>query len=255
MDNWIRILLATGFNLLFEYSLRGINDLCFRPLLPIFLFLVYFPYFTLLEYCIEKYNLRDWQVLLAGFIFGSIGAFFIPGAMFTGTLTLGLNLPSFFFITVIWWGNLQAVLTFYFARMISPVRKHQGFLSKTRLVVLVALLAGMLCLFRIAVKNAPQITMAGTFLILMLIACAAGLLYKTKHWQGRKEQARSVLLDAVVLITIFIFMISALFFTDKGELGIHIVNYTAVKVVVPWSIIAFCVTWGYRLIANKEIPV
>lgn len=102
LDNWIRILIATGFNLLFEYSLRGLNDLAFRPFLPIFLFLVYFPYFTLLEYSIEKYHFRDWQVLVAGFVFGSFAAFFIPGPMFTGNLLLGLNWGSFFFITVIW---------------------------------------------------------------------------------------------------------------------------------------------------------
>ncbi|MEM3396618.1 MAG: hypothetical protein QW620_06410 [Thermoplasmata archaeon] len=255
LDNWARILLATTFNLLFEYSLRGFNDLAFRPFLPIFLFLVYFPYFTLLECCIEKYHLRDWQVLIAGFIFGSFAAFFIPGAMFTGNLTLGLNWASFFFIAVIWWGNLQAVLTFYFARMVVSKRRYQIFITKGGILILLLLLAAMLCVFRIAIKNAPPISPLAALLILCLAFAATVLLYKTRDWNEPNGAGRNIVIDTVVLITICLFTISALFFRDKGELEIHMVNLTAVKIVVPWSIIAFCITWGYRVIAKKEIPV
>ncbi|MCX8173849.1 MAG: hypothetical protein N3F63_04485 [Thermoplasmata archaeon] len=255
MENWIRILVATGFNLLFEYSLRGINDLAVRPLLPLFLLLVYFPYFTLLEYFIERYHLKDWQVLVAGFIFGSFAAFFIPGGMFTGQLLLGVNWGSFFFITVVWWGNLQGVLTFYLARIVVPERKRQVFITKLGLGILFGLLVAMLWVFRIAIRNAPPITPVGALLILGIAFSALLLLYQTRNRKPKPDAGRCVVLDAVVGLTVGLFAISAVFFTDKAALEIHMVNLTAVKVIVPWSIIAFCITWGYRVFSKREIQV
>ncbi|MEM3726573.1 MAG: hypothetical protein QXK98_06920, partial [Candidatus Bathyarchaeia archaeon] len=72
MNRWNIVLAATGFNLLFEYSMRGINDLNLRPLLPLFLFWVYFPYFALLEDSITKYRLKDYNIVIAGFFFGTV---------------------------------------------------------------------------------------------------------------------------------------------------------------------------------------
>lgn len=255
MDNWVRVILATSFNLLFEYSLRGINDLALHPFLPFFLFMVYFPYFALLEFLIEKYRLIDWHLLLIGIIFGSVAAFFIPGPMFSGMLIFGINWFSFFFITVVWWGTLQGVLTFYFTRMFLPSRKYEVFITRSSVWVLLAILLCMLCVFRVGIKNAPQITPLGAAMILCIAVIATLILYKTKNWQRQGTQTRSILLDVLILLTLFLFIISGIFFRDKGELGIHMVNFTAVKVLVPWSIVIFCITWGYRIITKRAIPV
>lgn len=147
------------------------------------------------------------------------------------------------------------MLTFYFARMVVPERKHQIFITKAGILILLVLLVAMLYIFRIAIKNAPPISPLAALLILCLASLGVFLLYKTKHWEEKHKAGRSFVIDAVMLITICLFIISALFFTDKSELEIHMVNLTAVKVVVPWTIIAFCVTWGYRMIAKKEILV
>jgi hypothetical protein len=46
LNHWKIVFAAVGFNLLFEYSMRGINNLLVRPLLTLFLFLANFPYFA-----------------------------------------------------------------------------------------------------------------------------------------------------------------------------------------------------------------
>jgi len=254
MENWIRVFIATMFNLLFEYSMRGINDLFQRPFLPLFLLMVYFPYFAILEHCIEKYRMRDYHVLIAGFVFGALAAFFIPGGMFNPPLLFGLNWASFFFITVVWWGTFQAVFTFYIARAIVQSRRYATFLAQPAPIILTGILVCMLFLFRFAIKSAPQIPVIGAILIVFM-ACA-GLLTLHTTLPGKPVVfTRHKILDILAFATIILFIFCALFLTDKKLLGIHYVNTTSVIVVVAWTLIVFGVLWLERIISKKEIPV
>ncbi|MGB9636413.1 MAG: hypothetical protein ACPL1Y_04090 [Thermoplasmata archaeon] len=252
--NWQRILIATGFNLLFEYSMRGINDLFARPFLPFFLFMVYFPYFTILEHCIEKYKMGDVQLLISGFIFGALAAFFIPGGMFAPPLVFGLNWSLFFLITLVWWGTLQAVVTFYLARRIVPTRNYTPFLHGKMFWVFFSILLVFLCIFRIAIKNAPPVSPAGALIILVLVLVMFVILVKGTPGKTAKFEC-SLLMDIMSALTVIMFLISTFAFTDKESLGIHMVNTTAVKFVSIWTLILFFAVWGYRLFSKKPISV
>lgn len=112
------VITASLFNLLFEYSLRGLNNLKVQPFLPFILFPIYFSLFTLVEDLIVRWRLRDIQLMLLSFIYGTIYLAFISGILFLPPLYLGINWGALFYINLVWWGALQSILTFYLANLI-----------------------------------------------------------------------------------------------------------------------------------------
>ena len=120
LSHWKIVFAAVSFNLLFEYSMRGVNNLVADPLLLLFLFLVYFPYFTILEDFITKYRLKDHNIVIAGFFFGTAFTLFVPATQFVEPQALGINWTAFLFVNIFWWGTIQGVLTFYIATRLFP---------------------------------------------------------------------------------------------------------------------------------------
>jgi len=116
MNRFKIVLLATGFNLLFEYSMRGFGGL-FRRGFFLLLFL-YLSYYSVVEDLIVRYRITNRQLIVVAFCFGVIPEAFLTGVLFAPPLVLGVNIPQFLFINIVWWWCLQGLVTFYFATRI-----------------------------------------------------------------------------------------------------------------------------------------
>lgn len=261
LNHWKIVFAAVGFNLLFEYSMRGVNNLVVRPMLPIFLFLVYFPYFTLLEDLIVKHHLKDYNVLIAGFLFGTIFTVFVPATQFVEPQAFDINWMALIFVNFFWWGMTQGVLTFYIATRLFPRNWNHKTLSKIqRAILLLTLIFGGF-LFRIGIQinvpQAPQIR-SEAYIIIAIISISTAIIFRktipkqTSATTQRKEK----LIDIISALTVVIFAFCALFLTqDPTQINVHSVNETAVRVVTTWTTICTLIMIGYRTFKHRPIPV
>ena len=95
------ILLCTGFNLIAEYSVRGVAGF-FYQLLPVWLFLVYFTFFHMILHVASITGGSDRAVLLAAMTLGLPYIFFSTGtAFFTGEI-VGYLLITFTIMFFMW---------------------------------------------------------------------------------------------------------------------------------------------------------
>ena len=118
-NNKIKIVILTViFNLLFEYSIRGFYGLFLHKGLIILLITLYFSYFMIVDSLIRKFRINNLQILIVSFCFGTLIVTFFAGNIFINPTYVGVNIPKFFFVNIVWWGFLQALLTFYLATRI-----------------------------------------------------------------------------------------------------------------------------------------
>lgn len=248
-------MLAAIFNLFFEYSLRGVNSLLANPFRSVFLFLVYFLWFLLVEDLVRRYKPNDWKAMLMPYFgIGTIySVFFIPiKAYFTPPFVLGINVGLFVWCTLFWWTLLQTTMTLYFANRLAPRTDTAPFLSKkARLFVLgVWLVVGLL--FRIKIQYPPIAPI--TYLTVFVIACvAAYVFFKVKTPQNVASSSR--FMDILTGSTVVFFLISALAFSKSGMTDYHPINADALGPVVVWTTVSGFIMIAYRLIRKKPFLV
>ncbi|MGQ9538106.1 MAG: hypothetical protein ACUVTE_00760 [Candidatus Bathycorpusculaceae bacterium] len=176
MNRWKTVSAATAFNMLFEYSMRGVNNLSVQPLLPFVLFTVYFSLYTMVEDLIAKYRLKDYHLIMAAFFFGTAYQFLVSGSALLQPSFLGVDWTNLVFVVVVWWGNLQSIVTFYFANRIAP-RDWNHRLSKKGWAAALIINCLMIMLFQfsgaIPKPAIPQLT------IMLLVMASAAVLFTT----------------------------------------------------------------------------
>ncbi|MGQ9506782.1 MAG: hypothetical protein ACUVTB_02840 [Candidatus Bathycorpusculaceae bacterium] len=262
LNRWKIVFVAVGFNLLFEYSMRGMNNLLVRPILLLFLFLVYFPYFALVEDLITKYHLRDYHLLLIGFFFGTAFTLFVPATQFVEPQIFGINWFALFFVNFVWWGAVQGVLTFYLANRLFPRNWNHKLLSRAKQTAFFAILIIVGLIYRISIQlnmpDAPQISPSAYVIIAFLLIITALVFWKmlprsvSEVSVYRKER----LLDVLTAATIFIFVFCAIFLThDPIYINVYGVNQTAVRVVIFWTVTVALLMFMYRLYVRRSVPV
>jgi len=259
MGLWKRILAATAFNLLFEYSMRGANNLRVQPILPLILFTTYFSLFGMIEDLIARYRLKDYHLMVMVFSFGIIYQCFVSGAAFSPPLFLGINWRSVFFVILVWWGALQTVMTFYLANRIMPRDWSRQPLSKMTWVALLSLNTSMILLFQLS-GRIPRGTVMGVVMMLLVFLLSVALFLKiiprSQERQTVPEFKRIRVMNYLTGLSVLIFIICAVFLTfDPTQYVASNVNRTATSVVVSWSILSALIMLGYRLHSKKPIPV
>lgn len=262
VSRWKTVLVAVGFNLLFEYSMRGINDLLRHPALPFFLFLVYFSYFTLVEDLIVKYRLQDYHLLLIGFFFGTAFTLFVPATQFVEPQAFGINWSTLLFVNFVWWGMIQGVLTFYLANRLFPRNWNHKLLSRAQQAAVLVILIIVGLMFRISIllnmPEVPQISLEAYGVIASLLLISALVFWKmlprdiSEISVPRKER----FLDVLTAATLFLFAFCALFLIhDPTYINVHSVNQTSVHIVTFWTLIVALLMLIHRLCIRRSIPV
>ncbi len=255
--SWKTVLVATAFNMFFEYSMRGVNNLAVQPVLPFVLFAVYFSLYAMLEDLIAKYRLKDYHLLMAAFFFGTAYQFLVSGSALLQPSFLGVNWANLLFVVVVWWGNLQSIVTFYFANRIAP-RDWNHRLSRKGWVAALTVNCLMVLLFQLSGKiPKPTIPQLAIMLSIMVLAAA---LFKAALPKSIPNSSpafqRSRFMDFSAALTVGVFLFCATFLTfDPVRAKTSNVNATATAVVTIWTIILALAVFAYRTCTKKPIPV
>lgn len=256
---WKIVLIATAFNLLFEYSMRGINNLRVQPFLPLVLFATYFTLFTMLEDLIVKYRLKDYHLVVAAFSYGIVYQCFVSGAAFIPPLIFGINLSGVLFVILVWWGAIQNVMTFYLANRLAPRDWNHQRLSKIGWATMLLLNGFMILIFQLF-GGVPRGSLRG--MVLMTLILAGGVIAFWKILPSKKERSLTPefrygkLMDYLSVLTVVIFVVCAVFLIfDPTKHGASRVNWTSTRIVVGWTIVLAVMMLSYRLHSGKPISV
>jgi hypothetical protein len=253
---------CTLFNLLFEYSMRGINNFVRQPLLFPFLFGIYFTYFLALEDLIVRFRLGEVHILAITFFFGTFYITFATGIVFINPNWMGINIVSLLFVNVVWWGLLQAILTFYLANKITRRNWSHQVMGKVGWTIFVAYQTLMLLIFQFVNPNVPKGSTIGYFTIATIFAASLFTCYflierrKSKNFSGHITFKPSLVLDVLAFSSIILFLILALFFTtDPIQFGAHQINQFATRVVIFWSLLIALVMAFYRFVKRSPFQI
>jgi len=251
------IFTATAFNLLFEYSMRGINGLVRQPLLLPLLAIIYLTYFTLFEDVITRYRLRDYQVLIIGFIYGDLTALILPGGGFTPPLYLGINWGNLLYINIVWWGITQGILTFYLATRITPRDWGHKLLSWRGWIVSIILMTMIYLILRMYARGLPSTRSDAIAVIIIITLVLLAVLKKTVGGEASIPMYKPLrFMDVVTASTVIIFIVSAVFLTYGSTwVSIHLVNMPALRLVSIWTLLVGIIIVLYRILSRNPIPV
>jgi hypothetical protein len=251
------VLIATVFNLLFEYSLRGLNNLAAQPFLPVFLFVVYSSLFLIEEELIRRFRLRDSHLVLLAFVYGSVYLCLVSGAAFVRPTALGINWSAVLFVIVVWWGVLQSVVTFYAANRLAPRIWSEPPLSAGAVGLAVAI--NLTCVGVLQASGRIPVGRPGGYLTMAILGIAGLLafLWSTRRSASSGEFEKSTFLDVLVIVTVAIFVYSAAFARGGTELAAEatVFNAQALRVVTAWTTILAATVFVYRLLRRRPIPV
>lgn len=250
------VIVATAFNLLFEYSLRGVNHLVERPVFPVFLIAIYASLFAMEEDLIRRYRLRDYHLVALAFTYGIVYQCLVSGTAFQHPTFLGIRWSHSLFVILVWWGGVQSVLTFYLANRIRPRNYRSPPMQRKGWLLALAINGIVIGLFQASGKI-PHGTPAGYATMLIVAALAAVAFSRLARRVPPAEPfRRRLFIDLTVASTVAVFIMCALVLTrDPTTIGTSDVNRLATRIVVVWTISATVAALGYRLKAGRAIPV
>jgi hypothetical protein len=250
------------FNLLFEYSARGVKQFIHRPLLVLALFGIYVTYFAMLEDLIVRFKLTNYQVFLAAFLYGLFPTAFLSGNLFNrtiygGIIIAGVNVGTVLVIGVLAWGVVQGMVTLYLANRLSPRdwdRPRMGGIGW-------ALAAGYQLVVMFVARFNPQTPrgdLTGYLVFGILEVSAAILLFKsvkTSRPQIRPFRPSSVM-DFLTFGSIILFLIlGTLFASGPTIVTSQPLNVFAVRLENIWVFLCGIVFFIYRFWKGSDVTV
>ncbi|MFX0134833.1 MAG: hypothetical protein ACFFDN_14420, partial [Candidatus Hodarchaeota archaeon] len=233
-NRWKIIFYSTLFNFLFEYAVRGFNNILEIPILFFGIIGIYFTYFILLEELIVRFRLKDYELFfiaffycLIGMVFNSGYLFLEPGPFQQNYLIFGVNYLVIIFVCTFWWSEFQTVLTFYFANRITPRDWDQPFLGRKGWILTLFVNGLLLSLFFLCGKIIYG-TLEGYISMFILWVVCGFICYKMLKNKDRNEQhifESSKFLDIIMISTIILSIFCATFLiNDPVVIGASHVN-------------------------------
>lgn len=256
-NRWKIILIATGFNLLFEYSLRGINNLKAQPFLPFILFPIYLTLFTMVEDLIVRFKLKAYQLMILAFFYGTIYGTFTSGIVFINPTIFGIAWIPFLSVNIVWWGTIQAVITFYFANLISPRDWYHPQMSRAGWITCIVITIAALIVFQKSglIPGGTPIGQLTIFTIMIISFC---ITIFSINKSGKKTHAfvKDRFFTIISITTVIIFLFSAIFLTHDPILSnTSNVNASSLKIISTYTLVISILLLIYRVISKKEISV
>jgi len=253
-NRWKIILIAVAFNLTFEYSLRGFVNLKLVPGLILLLGVTYFSLFTMVEDLIVRYKLKDYQLMLLAFFYGTIYMTWASGSIFYQPNWRGINIGLLLIINIVWWGAIQGVLTFYLANKISPRDWNHPQMSKVGWAV--NLIVSLVCLriFQLS-PVVPHGSGQGqvTIFVILIISLVLTIISIKKNQETINFESNKVL-DTLAWGSWAVFGLSAIF-NKGGELvNSSILGSANLKIIILWTLLVALAMLIFRIV-KKPIPV
>ncbi len=255
MSNTLKLtLVATLFNVLFEYSLRGINTFVARPFFIVIMFTAYFTLFAMQDALIRRFHLRDYHLFILAFTYGVVYQCLYSGIAFVEPTFLGLNWREMLFTVVFWWGTVQSVLTFYLANRIVRRDWSEPPLSRAGWVIVVLLNLFVIFLF----QRSPEIPRGqpiGYVMMVVIFAAATLVLYLTvrRRKLERRDFEPNLLMDVLSAASVLLFLYAAFFLThDPVAMRTTTVNATSARLIAGWTVLVTFIIWGARALRGRS---
>jgi len=246
------ILICTLYNVLLEFWVWGVGGFM-TIVLPVSVFFMYLFYFCMLEDLIVRFKLRDYQVLLFGFLYGLFQESFNTGSTFNDPHFFGVNVFNIFMANVLWWGILQSVLALYFSNRI--VDANQGEFGKMGPVGWIFSLGfNLLLLFGVVFEGLLPEAPAYSYYIIIVLMMGVALLFIISVIRNRDQEAIKIEkmgnIDAVIRLQLILcFIMGAVLRFFIGDL----VHY----LFILWSVFTgilyfFSIAKGKRFVGISE---
>lgn len=256
------ILYCTIFNLLFEYSARGLNEFIQRPLFILVLFGIYFTYFAILEDLIVRFKLKNHQIFLVAFLYGLFPTAFLTGNLFNknvyfGIVFAGINLGTLIIIGIFAWGVMQGMITLYFANRLSSRDWNHPRMGKIGWTLVI-----LYQLFVMIVAHLNPVTPRGTLLgysVLGALIIISTILFIYSLRNQRQEVQpfqSSIIMDFLTFGSVFLFLIlGTLFISGETIITSQPLNKVAVTIENIWVFLCGIVFFLYRSQKNSNVKV
>lgn len=258
------ILYCVLFNLLFEYSARGLGYSISRPIFYLFMAGIYTSYYAILEDLIVRFKLTNLQIAIFALFWSFYPTTFITNNLlnpqtYRGITFLGINLGALLFILFFAWPFLQGIFTFYLANRLSPRDWDHPRMGKLGYALAIGYL---LIIPRIsnraaAVVNVRAITY-GIVVLLMLFFLAI-FIFSVRR--GRKRPAPTFealpFMDFLVIASVVILVVLGTFFyRGQAIVTTQPLSQRAVVIQHVWLALSAVSFLVYRLfIRRRDIVV
>lgn len=255
------ILLCTFFNILFEYSARGVTTFLQQPLLILSLCGIYFTFFAMVEDLMVRYCLKNYQVTLFAFLYGFIPEMFLSGNLFNqatsfGFFFFGISLKTLFVINFFAWGIMQSLITFYFANRINVRDWNHPRMGKVGWGLCVGYHVLIIVLAR-SNPYRPKGTPLSYAVALFLMIVVAVLFFSTLH--PRKEHVwhfqPSLVMDVCAFGSVILFATLGTFVHGPQVITSQPLNLVAVVIESLWTIGVGITFLGYRWHKGSDVAV
>ncbi|MFQ6087346.1 MAG: hypothetical protein ACE5K0_00385 [Candidatus Methanofastidiosia archaeon] len=262
LSNRVRIiLLCVLFNILFEYSARGITTLSQRPLLFLSLFGIYFTFFAMFEDLMVRYRLKNYQIALFAFLYGFIPEMFLTGNLFNktiyfGLLFLGLNLGTLLSINFFAWGILQSIVTFYFANRIQVRDWNHPRMGKLGWALCVGYQVLVILLSRSNLYRPRGTPLSYLVALILIVVVAAVFISKLSKRENILHFQPSLVMDVFAFGSVILFVILGTFFIHGPQIiTSQPLNRTAVVIENLWVVFVGIGFLIYRYFKGSDVVV
>ena len=256
------VFLCALFNLLFEYSARGIREFANRPLFVLALFGVYLTYFAMLEDLIVRFRLTNYQVFLAAFIYGLFPTAFLTGNLFNrkiygGFLVADVNIGTVVIIGVLAWGVVQGMITLYLANRLSARDWSHPRMGRVGWTVAVVYQVVMMAIAHTNPQKPPGTPLG--YLFCALLATLASVLF-VRTVQASRPEVRSFqpsrVMDLLGFGSVCLFLVLGTFFA-RGPTVVtsQPLNLLAVTVENVWVFLCGIPYFVYRFWRRSDVTV
>ena len=256
---------CTIFNLFFELSLRGINELLIRPMLFLVILIIYLTLFIMIEDLITRYNFEDKHVILFSSCYGTLYFFISSNIYSINPWFFGVNLGMLLFVSIVWWAFYQILFPLYLSHRLFSRDWNHEYLSKAKWIIVIGfhLLANFLIVISPATVIGTPIGYITTVLIASIFAIFLIKSLKNRNVKDSinfKEQLVSELeqlkiLDILGIISFIIMIFCAIFLIfDPIQAGSSRINATALTIMIAWTFIVMVIEL-LILILKRKIPV
>jgi len=242
------ILFCTIFNLLFECSLRGINELLTKLLLFCVLTVIYLTLFIMIEDLITRFKFEDKHVILFACCYGTLYFLISSSIYMVNPWFLGVNIGILLFVSIVWWAFYQILFPLYLShRLFSRNWDHKR-LSTGKWMILLVL--HFFVNFLIVISPATGIGTPLGYITTILIAVVFAFLLvrslknrdlgelenvQVKLQENRKFEIIKIF-DILGIISFGLMGFCAIFLTfDQTQAGSSQVNATALMIMSIWT--------------------
>jgi len=261
-DRFKLVLCCALFNLLFEYSARGIREFTTRPLFVLALFGIYLTYFAMLEDLIVRRRLTNYQVFLIAFMYGLLPTAFLTGNLFNrsiygGFMVAGLNLGTVVIIGILAWGVVQGMVTLYLANRLWPRDWNHPRMGKAGWAASVVYQVVIMVIAR-SNPRTPRGSPLGYLAAAALVTVAGILLYLSLRTLRPSPQAfqRSKVMDFLAFGSVIVFLVLGTLFSFGPTITTsQPLNLLAVTLENLWVFFCGITFFAYRLWRRSDVTV